>query len=159
MWSECTVGHLLSYAKGRRRVGTIHSGGHSTANPLENRISLTSFSLFFRVMSRYNFGSCEPDKYVFNAFYFSITVRKVSSVTKSMMLNNCDLLPVYRTVFEIRRLTLNFAARWCCKRFPCVGHVNFTIPRPHFYDYSSCLSEIIDVTTDFSGDTVYTGCF
>ncbi|GBN97569.1 hypothetical protein AVEN_224851-1 [Araneus ventricosus] len=43
---------------------------HSTANPLENRILRPSFSLFFRVMSRYNFGSCEPNKYAFNAFYF-----------------------------------------------------------------------------------------
>ncbi|GBL92062.1 hypothetical protein AVEN_102610-1 [Araneus ventricosus] len=53
-------------AEGRRRVGTIHS----TANPLENRILRPSFSLFYRVMSRYNFGSFEPNKYAFNAFYF-----------------------------------------------------------------------------------------
>ncbi|GBN63726.1 hypothetical protein AVEN_114068-1 [Araneus ventricosus] len=49
--------------EGRRRVGTIHSEDHSTANPLENRILRPSFSLFFRVMSRYNFESCEPNKY------------------------------------------------------------------------------------------------
>ncbi|GBM22750.1 hypothetical protein AVEN_81504-1 [Araneus ventricosus] len=44
---------------------------------------------------------------------------------------------------------------WRCKRFPCLEHGNFTIPRPHFYDYSSCRSEIIGVTTDFRGHTVY----
>ncbi|GBN88373.1 hypothetical protein AVEN_259528-1 [Araneus ventricosus] len=44
--------------------------GHSTANPLENQILRTSFSLFFHVMSRYNFGSCEPNKYAFKVFYF-----------------------------------------------------------------------------------------
>ncbi|GBO42320.1 hypothetical protein AVEN_40759-1 [Araneus ventricosus] len=70
MCPECTVGHLIPSAEGRRRVRTIHSGGHSTANPLENGILRPSFSLFFRVMSRYNFGSCEPNKYAFNAFYF-----------------------------------------------------------------------------------------
>ncbi|GBM41985.1 hypothetical protein AVEN_146901-1 [Araneus ventricosus] len=43
---------------------------YSTANPLENRILRPSFSLFFRVMSRYNLGSCEPNKSAFNAFYF-----------------------------------------------------------------------------------------
>ncbi|GBO39029.1 hypothetical protein AVEN_130151-1 [Araneus ventricosus] len=70
MCPECTVGHLIPCAEGRRRVGTIHSGGHSTANLLENRILRPSFSLFFRFTSRYNFGSCEPNKYAFSAFYF-----------------------------------------------------------------------------------------
>ncbi|GBN57155.1 hypothetical protein AVEN_216311-1 [Araneus ventricosus] len=59
---ECTVGHLIPGVEGRSRVGIIHSGSHSTANPLENRILRPSFSLFFRVMSFYNFGSCEPNK-------------------------------------------------------------------------------------------------
>ncbi|GBM00905.1 hypothetical protein AVEN_151367-1 [Araneus ventricosus] len=70
MCPECTVGHMMPCSEGRRRIGTIHSGGHSTVNPLENRILRPSFPLFFRVMSRYNFGSCEPNKYAFNAFYF-----------------------------------------------------------------------------------------
>ncbi|GBM74204.1 hypothetical protein AVEN_203405-1 [Araneus ventricosus] len=118
--SECTVGHLIPCAEEHRRVGTVHSGGHSTANPLENRILRPSYSLFFRVMSRYNFRSCEPNKYVFNApSVFNITVRKVSPLTKSMMLNNfvIDFFPVIPTVFEIRTLTPNFATRWHCKRF------------------------------------------
>ncbi|GBM73277.1 hypothetical protein AVEN_158152-1 [Araneus ventricosus] len=71
MCPDCTVGHFIPCGEGRRRGGIIHSGGHSTANPLENRILRHSFSLFFRVMSRYNFGSCEPNKYAFNALYFS----------------------------------------------------------------------------------------
>ncbi|GBN19974.1 hypothetical protein AVEN_149228-1 [Araneus ventricosus] len=145
---------------GRRRVGTIHSGGHSTANPLENRILRPSFSLFFRVMPRYNFGSCEQNKYTFTPSIFNITIRKVSSLTKSMMLIMLnkfviDFFLVYGTVFEIRTLTSNFVIRWRCKRFPCVADDNFTTPRPHFHDYSSCRSEIIGVTTDFSGHTVY----
>ncbi|GBL94730.1 hypothetical protein AVEN_244718-1 [Araneus ventricosus] len=70
--------HILQH--GRRHADTsirntvskfLHNiGGHSTANPLENRILRPSFSGFFRVMSRYNFGSCEPNKYAFKAFYF-----------------------------------------------------------------------------------------
>ena len=43
----------------------------------------------------------------------------------------------------------------CGKTFPCIAHGNFTILRPNFYDYSFCRSEIIGVTTDFSGHTVY----
>ncbi|GBL87342.1 hypothetical protein AVEN_270587-1 [Araneus ventricosus] len=49
MCPECTVGLLIPSAEGRRRVGTIHSGGHSMANPLENRILRPSFSFFFCV--------------------------------------------------------------------------------------------------------------
>ncbi|GBN23624.1 hypothetical protein AVEN_211717-1 [Araneus ventricosus] len=70
MCPECNVRPMIPCAEARRRVGTIHSGGHSTANPLENRILRSSFSLFFRIISRYNFGSCEPNKYEFNAFNF-----------------------------------------------------------------------------------------
>ncbi|GBN56359.1 hypothetical protein AVEN_36666-1 [Araneus ventricosus] len=70
MCPEFTVEHFIPCVEGRRRVGTIHSGGRSMANPLENRILRPSFTLSFRVLSRYNFGSCEPNKYAFNAFYF-----------------------------------------------------------------------------------------
>ncbi|GBN86122.1 hypothetical protein AVEN_25397-1 [Araneus ventricosus] len=66
--SECTFGHLIPSAEERRRLGTIHSGGHSTAN--SQRILRPSFSLFFHFMLRYNFGSYEPNKYAFNDFYF-----------------------------------------------------------------------------------------
>ena len=55
-----------------------------------------------------------------------------------MMLNNfvCDFFPISCTGFEIKTLTLNFAARWCCKRFHCVTPDHFTIARHYFYDYT-----------------------
>ncbi|GBM40182.1 hypothetical protein AVEN_80185-1 [Araneus ventricosus] len=51
MCPECTVGHLIPCAEGRRRFGTIHCGGHSTANPVENRILRLPF-LFSSTLCR-----------------------------------------------------------------------------------------------------------
>lgn len=39
--------------------------------------------------------------------------------------------------------------------FHSAVHGNFTIPRPHFYDYRSWHSEIIGVTREFSGHIVH----
>ncbi|GBL80291.1 hypothetical protein AVEN_92217-1 [Araneus ventricosus] len=69
MCPECTVGHLILCAEGRRRVGTIHSGGHSTANPLENRILRPSFSLFLGVANQTNMHLTPS--------IFNITIRKI----------------------------------------------------------------------------------
>ncbi|GBL86350.1 hypothetical protein AVEN_164532-1 [Araneus ventricosus] len=109
MRPECTIRHLIPCAEGRRRVGNIHSGGHSTANPLENRILRPSFSLFIRVMS---LGVANKTNMHLTPTIFNITIRKVSSLTKSMMLNNIviDFYSEYRTVFQIRTITSNFAA-------------------------------------------------
>ncbi|GBM44855.1 hypothetical protein AVEN_201099-1 [Araneus ventricosus] len=82
MCLECTVGHLIPYAEGRRRVGTIHSGGHSTANPLENRILRPSFSLFLSFMRVTILGVANQTNIHLTLFIFNITVRKVSSLTK-----------------------------------------------------------------------------
>ena len=92
----------------------------------------------------------------FVLFIYIIFVRKIFSCSKSMMLNKfvIDFFPVTQTIFEIKMLTLNFAARWCCKWFHCVAHGHFTRPRHHFYDYSSFHLEIIGVATDFSGHIV-----
>ncbi|GBN21391.1 hypothetical protein AVEN_20100-1 [Araneus ventricosus] len=51
MCPECTAGHLVPCVEGRCRVGTINSGGHSTANPLENRYY--AFQKFQVSRSRY----------------------------------------------------------------------------------------------------------
>ncbi|GBM03853.1 hypothetical protein AVEN_231319-1 [Araneus ventricosus] len=96
MCPECTVGHLIPCAEGRRSVGTLHSGGHSMANPLENWILRPFFSLFFRVTI---LGVANQTNMHLTPSIFNITVRKVSSLTKSTMLNNfvIDFFPVYRT--------------------------------------------------------------
>ena len=88
----------------------------------------------------------------------NITVWKMSFLTKSMLLINfvIDFIPVSCTAFEIKKVTPNLIARWRYNRFPWIALGNFTIPRPNFYDYSSCRSEIIGVATDFSGHSVYT---
>ncbi|GBO19017.1 hypothetical protein AVEN_46678-1 [Araneus ventricosus] len=78
MCPECTVGHLIPCVYGRRRFGTIYSGGHSTANPLENRILRPSFSLFFRVTI---FGVANQTNMHLTPSIFNITVWKVSSLT------------------------------------------------------------------------------
>ena len=56
---------------------------------------------------------------------FNITVWKVSSLTKPMILDDfvTNFFLVSRTVFEITALTLNLAIR--C--FPCVAYGSFTI--------------------------------
>ena len=74
-----------------------------------------------------------------------------------MMLNKfvIDFFLVCRTIFEIKTLVQNFAARWRCKWFHCVAHDHFTIPRYHFYSYIAFRLEIIGVATDFSGHTVF----
>ncbi|GBM56165.1 hypothetical protein AVEN_85328-1 [Araneus ventricosus] len=46
-----------------------HTFGRSLNGKSSRKSDITSF-LFFRVKSRYNFGSCELNKYAFNAFYF-----------------------------------------------------------------------------------------
>ncbi|GBM39313.1 hypothetical protein AVEN_171392-1 [Araneus ventricosus] len=156
MCPECTAGHLIPSAEAHRCVGTIHSIGHSAANPLENRILRSPF-LFSSALCRVTIlGVANQTNMHLAPSLFNITVWKVSSLTKSMMLNNfvIDFSPVYSTIFEIRTLTPNFADRWRCKRLSCVAHGNFTYPSAHFYDYSSCRSEIIGVTTDLSGHTV-----
>ena len=93
----------------------------------------------------------------FLLFICNIFVCKIFFCNKSMMLNNfiIDFFPVSCTVFEIKTVTPNLATRWYCQWFPCIAHGNFTIPRPNFYDYSSCRYEIIGVTTDFNGHTVF----
>ena len=93
-------------------------------------------------------------------FYCVIFVRKMFFCSKSIMLNNFVIVIflVSCTVFEIKTLTQNFAARWRCEWFHCVAHDHFTILKHHFHDYSSFRLEIIGVATDFSGHTVYTGC-
>ena len=93
----------------------------------------------------------------FLLFICNIFVRKIFFCNKSMMLNNfiIDFFPVSCTVFEIKTVTPNLATRWRCQWFPCIAHGNFTIPRSNFDDYSSCRSEIIRVTTDLNGHTVY----
>ena len=81
----------------------------------------------------------------------------MSFLTKPMLLINfvIDFFTVSCAVFEIKTVTPNLVTRWRCNRFPWIAHGNFTIPRPNFFDYSSCRSEIIGVTTDFSRHTVY----
>ncbi|GBN74735.1 hypothetical protein AVEN_261084-1 [Araneus ventricosus] len=85
------------------------------------------------------FCSTRSNQYAFCALHLYHFCAQDVFCNKSMMLNNfvMDIFPVFCTVFEIRTLTPNFAARWRCKRFPCVTHGNFTIPIPHFYEYSS----------------------
>ena len=97
--------------------------------------------------------STQSNKCIFSAFHLQyFCAQDIFFCNKSMMLNNfiIDFFPVSCTVFEVKIVTPNLATRWRCQWFPCIEHGNFTIPRPNFYDYSSCSSEIIGVTTDFS---------
>ena len=109
------------------------------------------------ISGKCSFVQCEETNVHFVLFIYVIFVCKMLSCSKSMMLNKfvIDFFPVTHTIFEIKTLTRNFAARWCCKWFHCVAHGHFTRPRHHFYDYSSFHLEIVEVATNFSGHIVY----
>ena len=81
---------------------------------------------------------------------------KLFSCSKSMMLNKfvTDIFSVSRPVFEIKTITQNFAAKWCYKRFYCVAHGHFTLPRHLSCDYCSFRLKIIGMATDLTG-TLY----
>ena len=66
-----------------------------------------------------------------------------------------SLFSVSRSVFEMRKLTLQFSIRWRCERTHLVAHIQFTIPRQHVYKNSSNRSEIKRVTRDFSWHTAH----
>ena len=87
----------------------------------------------------------------------NITSRKVSFLTKSMMLNNFVIGFFFRTsyCFWDKKANSKCIRQVVLHVFFCVAHNNFTIPRPHFYDYSSCRWEIIWMVTNFSGQPVY----
>ena len=114
------------------------------------------WSLFFRLCCVTILGFVNQTNMHFTSSIFNMTEREVSSQTKSMMRNNFEIgfSPISCAIFEIRTLTPNLAFGWRCKLFPCVTFHDFTIPRLLFYDCSFCRSEIIGVTTDFSGQTL-----
>ena len=109
------------------------------------------------ISAKCSFVQCEETNMCFVLFICVIFVRKIFSCSKLMMLNNFDndFFPLSCTVFELKTLTQNFAARWRCKGFHCVAHGHFTMPRYHFHDDSSFRSKIFGVATDFRGHTEY----
>ena len=109
------------------------------------------------ISGKCSFVLCEETNVRFVLFYCVIFVHKMFTCSKSMMLNNfvIDFFPVSCTVFEIKTLTQNFDTGKHCKWFHCLAHGHFTIPRHHFYKYSSFRLEIIRVAMDLSGHTVY----
>ena len=111
--------------------------------------------------SCYNYGSYATKICILCFSFTSFFVRKIFSCSKLMMLNNfviyCFLVSC--TVFVIKTLTQNFVARLRRKWFHCVAQDHFTVPRPHFYDFSSFYLEIVGVATHCSGNTVYASLF
>lgn len=59
------------------------------------------------------------------------------------------------SVSKIELLIQQFSTRWYHKWVFSVIHGKFIVLRPHIYEYSTWPPEIIGVTAEFSGHTVY----
>ena len=106
---------------------------------------------------RHSVGNHEKTNARFNHSILRINIQQVSFRTKSMMLYNFvnHFFSLSCFVFEIGMLTPQFSTRWRRRWFHSIAHSYFTIPRHHFYEYSSSRSEVKRVARDFSGHTVY----
>lgn len=126
---------------------------HKFCTPISNCVELIRFAARFRTICILS-PLCKTISTRMHSAGFELLSSSLR--TKLMMRYIFVILrfPISRTFFKVGTLP-SFCARWRCKWSYHVVHRHFTIPRHHYFDYSSSPSTVKRAGMNVSGHPVY----